>query len=414
MRVAHVLSHLSERHAGVPIATRKLGRALSKLGLDISFWATGPPEDAQVLDGLGIRPQLFPRRWPQAWRYAPSLAQCLGREIRALDLVHIHEAWGYPQAAAARLARRHGVPYVWAPRASLEPWRMRHKGWKKKTYFRWIGSRIMHGARCMHAVSETEALGFRALGYRGPCAVIHNGIDVEEFASLPPAAEADRLWPIMAGRRVVLFLSRLSPEKGLDQLLPAWGELQGHGAAAGALLVLAGPDDRGYRRVVERLVAQGGLGGAVVILGMVSGRAKLALLARADLCVLPSYSEGFSNSILESLGAATPVLITPGCSFPEVVTAGAGLCVGAQRASLAEGLRRLLEFSPDERSAMGARGHRLVHAEYTWDRAARKLATVYEAILRGGVVPADPPPIPTDLAGQAIFDFERAAASGAS
>ena len=403
MKVAHVLSHVSEIHAGVPIATRKLGHALVKLGVDVSFWTTGRPEDARMFDGTGIHANVFPRKWLQGWRYSPDLARHLARRINEFDVVHIHEAWSYPQLIAARLAHRSGVPYVWAPRASLEPWRMRHKGWKKHWYFKCFGTRIMSRARCMHAVSEAETAGFRALGYRGPCFVVNNGIDVDEFRTLPSAAEAEQLWPALAGRQVVLFLSRISPEKGLDQLLPAWREVLDTGASTGALLVLAGPDDRGYRGVVERLVHRWGLNSAVFLPGMVSGRKKLALLSRADVYVLPSYSEGFSNSILESLAAATPVLITPGCNFPEVTSAGAGLCVDAVSGALAGGLRHLLGLSPDERLAMGRRGRQLVHASYTWESAARELATVYDAIVCGGVVPERPVPIPIDSNGAASF-----------
>ena len=48
-RVAHVLSHVNPKHAGVPIATRKIGRLQKHYGVDVSFWTTGDEDDRNTL-----------------------------------------------------------------------------------------------------------------------------------------------------------------------------------------------------------------------------------------------------------------------------------------------------------------------------------------------------------------------------
>jgi glycosyltransferase involved in cell wall biosynthesis len=136
---------------------------------------------------------------------------------------------------------------------------------------------------------------------------------------------------------------------------------------------------------------------------MVSGRDKAALISRSDIYVLPSYSEGFSVSVLENLAARKPVLITPGCNFPEVVDAGAGLCVPPQRDLLAQGLRQLLDMSDSDREQMGRRGRDLVMNNYTWEMAARKLITVYNCILTGKEIPLFPEPIELDANGKPLL-----------
>ncbi|GAF87084.1 unnamed protein product, partial [marine sediment metagenome] len=108
---------------------------------------------------------------------------------------------------------------------------------------------------------------------------------------------------------------------------------------------------------------------------------------------LPSHAEGFSLSLLENLACGKPVLITNGCNFPEVARSGAGFCVPAQQGPLEEGLKRLLDMSALDLESMGQKGRELVLQNYTWDIAARKMATVYRCILEGKVIPLDPEPV---------------------
>lgn len=399
MRIAHVISYLDDRYGGPPTAIRKTSNELKRLGIDVTIFSTRRPADDIV--NCSLRHFESNTDWPHSWRYSHEFAKEFNQQVNNFDVVHIHEVWHYIQLAAANAAIRHKVPYVFTPRASLEPWRMRYKGWKKYLYFMLFGKRIMSHAACMHAVADAETDGFHRLGFRGTSIVVNNGIDPDEFSVMPGPEEAEQFWPAMKNKRVVLFLSRISPEKGIDQLIPAWEAISKNDKYADTLLVLAGPDDRGYRKHVQEQLGQLNLSGRVLLTGMVTGKDKLALISRADIYVLPSYSEGFSNSILENLAASKPVLITPGCNFPEVVAAGAGFCVEPHRDNLMNGLERLLDMPKDELEAMGKRGRTMVMENYTWEIAARKLITVYQAILKGDKIPEHPEPIPIGPDGKA-------------
>ncbi len=402
MNVAHILSHLSTVYAGVPIGTRRMVSALSRLGIRVSVWATGDEtEEAEFLrDGISVH--LYKAGWPVSWRRSPALVHALRRASTNFDILHIHEIWNYPQYQAAKTAQKMHIPYIVAPRASLEPWRMMYKGFKKKVHLKLLGNNLVKNAACLHAVATAEVEGFRKVGYRGPVFIAQNGIVPEEFEYLPDPVEAETQWPTLQGRRVVLYLSRISPEKGLDELVPAWSAIIKNPSYSDTLLVLAGPDDRGYRQRIEEMIRRAGVEKHVLLTGMVEGRNKLALMSRADIYTLPSYSEGFSNALLENLAAGKPVLVTPGCHFPEITKAGAGLCVEPERNSLKEGLRQLLDMPKDALITMGNYGRCLVKNNYTWEIAARKIATVYQAILKGKAIPLHPEPIPLDAKGKAV------------
>jgi glycosyltransferase involved in cell wall biosynthesis len=402
MNVAHILSHLSTVYAGVPIGTRRMVSALSRLGIDVSVWATGDKQKETEFLKDGVPTHLYKAKWPISWRRSPDLAHALIRASRNFDILHIHEVWNYPQYQAAKTARRMGIPYILAPRASLESWRMMYKGFKKRVHLKILGNALIQNAACLHAVATAEVEGFRRVGYRGAVFVVHNGIFPEEFEYLPDPAEAETQWPILQGRRIVLYLSRISPEKGLDELIPAWSAIIKKLSYSDALLVLAGPDDRGYGRKIKGMIQQAGVEKHVLITGMVEGPNKLALISRADIYTLPSYSEGFSNALLENLAAGKPVLITPGCNFPEITKVGAGLCVEAERNSLEEGLKQILDMPKDTLMAMGDNGRRLVKEHYTWDIAARKIATVYHSILKGEAIPLHPEAILIGPEGKAV------------
>lgn len=392
MNVANILAYLAKRYGGPPRVALAMSKAMAPHNVKVSCWATRDEKDRQELGRYGSSVRLFETTWPRVWFRSPALIQTLSREIPSIDLLHLHEVWSYPQYAAARLARGKGTPYVLTPHGELGSWHVRSKGLKKFVYLASVGKRMFNGSACLHAITPIEIEGFRKVGYKGPVTVIPNGVNLDDFADMPAPSEAEKWWPQLSNRRIVLFLSRLSREKGLDQLLPAWANLTKNRKYDDALLVLAGPDDRGYSAEVEALVEKHNLGSNIILTGLIKGRQKAALISRADIYTLPSYSEGFSMSVLENLAAGKPVLITPGCNFPEVVQASAGFCVQPKLGPLEEGLRKLLDMSEDERTEMGRRGRDLVRRNYTWDIAARKMITVYRCILEGKEIPMYPKP----------------------
>ncbi len=130
-----------------------------------------------------------------------------------------------------------------------------------------------------------------------------------------------------------------------------------------------------------------GLTSRMTYLGHVSGERARQVWGAADAFVLPSYSEGFSIAVLEALACRMPCLITTACHFPELAAAGGGIEVTPDVNAVSQGLRDLLERAPAERSAIGQAGRRLVEEQYTWDRQAERLASVYKWMKGGGTAP---------------------------
>ena len=277
--------------------------------------------------------------------------------VRNAEVVHTHGLWQGHTRRGTKTARASRVPYLMAAHGHAEPWSLRHKAWKKKLYTALIEAKV-----CF----------------------VPNGVDLAPFESLPSPEELEIAHPELKDKFVLLFYGRLHVKKGLDLLAQALGRISR--TRRDLHLVLAGNDDGALAPFLKQC-DELDLASRVTVLGHVSGEAARRVWARADAFLLPSYSEGFSMAILEALAARRPVLATTACHFPELAEQEAGVIVEPTADLVTEGLSRLLEMSAEERSAMAARGRKLVEARYTWDRQAARLADVYQWLAGGGPEP---------------------------
>lgn len=341
--------------------------ALAARGEDVLIRTTTPSRlgDSRIPDGVGlVGPEV---EWDRALREAGA--------------VHIHGLWQGQTRIGGPSARRAGVPYVVAAHGMAEPWAMRHKRLKKRIYTALIEGPVLRRAGCLHALSRPEVGHLRALAPNAPVCFVPNGVALEPLADLPSRGELEAEYPELAGKFVLLFFSRIHVKKGLDLLADALGRMMPE--RDDIHLLLAGKDDGALGPFRARMEAAG-LGGRMTWIGHVSGDQARKAWGAADAFLLPSHSEGFSMSVLEALACRKPSLITTACHFPELGTADGAVVVPPTSADVERGLRELLERSPEQRAAMAGRGYDLVASEYTWDRQAERLASVYRWLAGGG------------------------------
>jgi len=391
MNIGFVLPYLADRFGGPVTAVRGLGAALSGRHVDVSYWATGNAEDRRELERLD-NSYLYDLNWPRRWRRSKGLVHGLVEAMPSIDLMHINGFWLHPTYAAARIAHGNGVPYMLRPAGALEPWRLkngRFRCFKKTVYLKFVAKSMMANAACLQADSDQEAEHFRQVGYHGPVSVIPNGVDITNLCD-GEGTEAEVCWPDLKGRQVVVFMSRLSGEKGLDMLVPLWADIVKSRRYRDAFLVIAGPDDRGYRKTVEAMIDRYGVGSHILLPGMVQGQKKVALLRRADVFVLPSYSENFGIVVAEALACGTPVITTTGTPWEQLHTVDAGRWVPPTKEDIGRALEEVLRMSQSQRRQMGERGAALIREHYTWHKVARKFLTVCDCVLHGKPIPLYP------------------------
>jgi glycosyltransferase involved in cell wall biosynthesis len=304
--------------------------------------------------------------------------------VRSAEVVHIHGLWQPQTRRGARAAVAARVPYLVAAHGMAEPWALRQKYWKKRVYLALVEARNLRRAACLHALSRPEIAHLRAIAPWTPIGFAPNGVDLAPFDDLPPRSALEGEHPELRGKFVLLFLSRLHVKKGLDLLAEALHRVAPD--RPDLHLLVAGNDDGAWAPFLARM-EESGLTARITYLGHVSGEMARRAWAAADAFVLPSYSEGFSMAILEALACRLPCLITTACYFPEVAAAGGAVVVEPTAEDVTRGLRELLERAPEERADLGRKGRRLIERDYTWDRQADRLATLYGWIAGGGAPP---------------------------
>jgi poly(glycerol-phosphate) alpha-glucosyltransferase len=387
MKAAVLTYSVSRADGGIYEVTRRTAQSLwDPPRLEVEVLAL---EDSYTKADLSawepLQPRIFRHRGPRACGYAPGLAAAL--RDTAAHVLHIHGIWSYYSWAGHRWACRAGRPYLLTVHGMLSASALRLGGWKKRMAAPLFRDRVLRGAACLQAFTDHEVSHIRAYGLLNPVCVIPNGVD------LPPTmAEADMVRDarIPTGPKVLLFLGRLHPIKGLPQLLHGWAQARQKNSARAApwVLAIAGWDQDGHQTELERLADELGVRTSVMFLGPLYGAEKLSAYRNADAFVLASQSEGLPMTILEAWAHELPVLLTPQCNLPEGLERGAAIDLGTTKETIADGLQRLFWCSDPERRALGQRGRQLVAERYTWTKVAAQLGSVYQWLVDGG----QPPP----------------------
>jgi glycosyltransferase involved in cell wall biosynthesis len=336
LRVVHLTTSYP-RHEG-DFAGRfvaDLVDGLGRQGADVSVLAPGGYRDFGLAYGGGLVHNLRRRPW-LAPLLVVSMVLAVRRAARRADLVHAH--W-LAAGAICVLARR---PFVLTLHGSGTAGRFADLELARRfpRLVRWVVRR----ARAVICVSEALAEAARRCGGRD-VRTIPNGV------ALPAELGAE------AEPAEVLFAGRLSPEKGIHELLAA---------TEGLNLVVAG--DGPLRHLVPDA------------LGFVPHDELERLYARAAVVVLPSYREGLPLCVLEAMAHGRPVVASAVGGIPELVEDGVTgyLVEPGDVAGLRSAIEKLLA-DPELRRRMGRAARERVAERCSWDRVTAATLETYGA-----------------------------------
>lgn len=288
-------------------------------------------------------------------------------EQKKIDLIHLHGIWSPFLAVGALVAHRRGLPLIISPHGCLEPWALGFKRHKKLLALKTYQGAVMRSASLFVATADQEADSLRRLGFRQPVAIIPNGVDV----GVTPQRNAH------GDLKTILFLSRIHPKKGLLDLVEAWAIVR----RPGWKIVIAGGDEQGYRAKMENLIRARGLESDFEFVGFVDGALKQSCFDRADIFVLPTYSENFGIAVAEALASGLPVITTTGAPWRDLVEHHCGWWVKPGVDGMSNALIEAMECDPLELRQMGQRGRQLVIDKYSWEKIGAAALEVSEWLL---------------------------------
>jgi glycosyltransferase involved in cell wall biosynthesis len=380
LRVLHVVPSVSPLDGGPSRAIGVMERALTDAGVEVTTLTTdhgiaptgvaGAPASAN-----GAR-RLYARKWIDTYKVAPGLVPLLLRAVATHDVMHIHALFSFASTAAAWAASRRGVPYVVRPLGSLSGYGLRERRPRlKRLSMALIERPILGNAAAVHFTSRAELAEAEAARLPMRSVVIPLGVDADDIGA--PAVPLQHA--ALAGRRVILILSRLDPIKNLEAVIDAVaGSPKLRSSCA---LVLAGAGKPQYVASLKGRAAAAGIADRTVWLGHVQGPQKKAALAAADVFVLPSFSESFGIAAVEALQSGLPCVLGSGVGIAEEVErAGAGVAAAPQPAAIMRALESILQADGAVRREMGFRAARLAEDVFSTRAMGRQLVALYEDI----------------------------------
>jgi len=363
MKIGFLIESMAVASGGPSRVAGVITSALAERGHDVTIGTL--PRDSELVKvdpRVRVEHVAGPIRNPLNWLKAAKGIRQLASKV---DVLFVSGIWGPVDGLALRLANVRRVPVHTRICGMLEDYILRRNPERK-----WIGrtfylDRNLRRSTTLIVNTKIEKDHVTALGFNTPIRVIPNGVVLPAESERLSREQALQLLGLdfPTTDKVLLYLSRIHPKKGLHLLLEAAGaDLS---KRSDWQLLVAGDffQGEGYEHRIRKAAAESGMAERVHFVGEVAGERKRAAFSIADLFVLPSESEGFSNAIIEAMSWGIPVIVTEGCNFPEVAEAGAGWVIpaecGALRAALAEALAE-----DDRRNSMGANAKKLVERGY--------------------------------------------------
>lgn len=287
--------------AGVPTSTGVAVESAASVNAALNLGDAPPPVRMQSIiePGGHYGGDLF----AEIGRYAHSA--CAIATSERFDLVHAHDWMTFPAGMAVSALT--GKPLI----VHVHSTEFDRSGEHVNQRIYDIERAGMHAAACVIAVSQfTRNLIVARYGVPAhKVEVVHNAID-DNGPTLP------KLLPIERDERIVLFLGRITMQKGPEYFLYAAKRVLD--VMENVRFVMAGTGDM-IRRMIE-LAAELGIGQRVLFTGFLRGDDLKRIYQMADLYVMPSVSEPFGITPLEALSHDVPVIISKQSGVSEILT----------------------------------------------------------------------------------------------
>lgn len=400
VKVLHVIPSLDPADGGPSVAVPMLARAVASAGVKVTILTTSSPQESQrkrrtsnterrtpnehaLARNDGVE-YIYTRRSTNFYKISWELVGWLNTNIRNFDLLHIHALFSFSSTAAALIAAKNKVPYIIRPLGVLNRWGLENRrSILKRASIVLLEKRILSRAAAIHYTSEAERSEASQIGnwvaelpsFVSPLPVSDQGSGVRGQKSEKFFAK----FPQTRGKQIVLFLSRIDRKKGIELLFSAFAILRKE--IKDVVLVIAGSGDRHYETFLRGQAEQLGISADVVWTSFVSGEEKAAVLAAADLFVLPSYSENFGIAAAEALAAGKPCVLTDQVGIAlEASRENAAIVIRCDQRELADAIKNILA-DPERRGALGRAALQFAKRSLSIDSIGEQLENNYRRIV---------------------------------
>ncbi|MBX2848592.1 MAG: glycosyltransferase [Acidiferrobacterales bacterium] len=390
LKVLHIIPSISPLRGGPSKAVIDMVRSLNLAGVNAEIATTNDDGEktfeiaaeniAQCIDYQGVPVRFFQRFSPNVsaireFAYSTGFKKWLKTNISNYDVIHIHAIFSFCSTYAMTLARKRQIPYIVRPIGQLESWSLTQSKWRKKLYLQIIESANLKGAGAIHFTAESEKKQALKTLSLDNSRVIPLGIDITK-PIIDAKQQLQNQWALEEHIPIILFLSRLHPKKGIENLLNALSQL----TEQPFYCLIAGDGESTYKTTLIQLTSSLNLNEKCHFVGFVNGHNKSILLQGADLFALTSHSENFGIAALEAMAAGTAVMISKQVALSTLVDENKlGYTTSLETEEILITLKTALS-NLENTKKMGQNGHLYADQNFKWSMVTEQLIELYNQV----------------------------------
>lgn len=391
MKILHIAPsyYPAFKYGGTIEAVYLLNKTLVKKGIEVDVFTTniGLENKSDITLNKwhnidGVRVKYFSAHFYEHYTFSPRLFWRVLSDVKKYDLVHITAVWNFPVLAGSLASLINNKPYIISPHGVLYNEAINLKSRRfKKSYFYLFAMHYLKRASAVHYTSDDERNRIADfINLDNKSFVIPNGIDLTQYNQLPKPGNFKMKYPVLHGKRYILFLSRIDKRKGLDILINAFHKLAA--LDRDLYLVIAGPDSSGYSEVIKKQLDSFGLLSKTIFTGLLTGVDKLSAYVDAEAFILLSNFENFGIVVIEAMACKTPIIISRGIGISgDIEKNKAGLIVENNPDLVFDSFKSLIT-NKILREQIILNGRRLIEENYNINIVADQMITAYEKILQ--------------------------------
>jgi glycosyltransferase involved in cell wall biosynthesis len=355
MKLLECLDSTNPAHGGTVESTRQRSLALQSLGHKVELLTLDEVESPWI------------RKWPtpvhalgrgrSRFGYNRRVRRWIEKNGSNFDAIIVNGVWRYLGTGVRNGSRRLATPYFVVPHSMLNPWfqqTLSVKSISKVAMWRLTEWKVLRDARAVLFTCEEE----RRLASQAYRPYICTDDVLSLVGTSVPAPDRRNegemfaaRFPLIRGKRLILYLSRLHPMKGCDLAIKAFSIVCSEDRDLN--LVIAGHNDGNFGVTLRELADRCAVADRITWAGQLSDEMKWAALQSASLFALPSHCEAFPLALVEALGSGVPALITDKVNiWREVSDTEAGFVDSDTVEGTVRSLRRWLKLSESERELM--------------------------------------------------------------
>lgn len=386
MKILFSSLYLPSEQDGLSFSTRRLVKALIVKGIDVTVYTTSWKwKSSEISQFKSDKLKICTAHFNNSFDLSFGAIFYLWRSVRNFDLVHFNSIFSVSTIVGAFLCRAFRVPYVVSPSGnflpSLDPEENRgiSGATKKRLFFKLLLKEALKKASKIICQSQLEMEVFQKRTSLRNVTFIPNGLDTSMYSRVIDPSIIDEKLGYGRRQKMCLFLGRFCEEKAIPFLLEAWALVIKR--QPDAVLVLAGPCDRGFYARLKSYVEKLPDRASVVFPGPVSGDLKVALLQSSKCLLLPSHFESFGNVVLEALASGTPVIASVGTPWQSLELYRFGKWIQWEKEAWANAILELMSHDYYNTQTFKNNSRQWVSDNFSWEYIVDKYLHLYSNII---------------------------------